>query len=260
MIPRITTVGILFFAALLSGSASAHEGLKAAIAERNAIVQDLKGMNLERPAQIALDRLLGVARAELEKRGHFDLAQDLRGEWEKGLSEGLFFPDTGLFGSFGDKDLGDHKPLLVWLESAIERIEGVIPAAALNAIPGLRDLRTLNFAMNVVFRPGGLGKEKWDWLEYRKHFIPFVEIIVYWGARITCNVLSAQYAPPLKRLCEPAASILKAVTARTVAAPISDMVFFSVNPTAVRPGKHPKDLEFTLPIQTEEELLAAIEE
>ena len=84
--------------------------------------------------------------------------------------------------------LGDHQPLsrrLANLDDMLYRRLGAMIYTAL----GLQDLRTMNFGIPVVFQPRGdrRNHDRWDELEYRRHFVPFSGVVVFHAAKAACN-------------------------------------------------------------------------
>lgn len=156
------------------------------------------------------------------------------------------------------KDLGDHSPLLPWLEGFFQKVSDKYGTIILS-LPMISEVRTLNFAIPVVFSPHG----SWQMadvdsrIEFRKHFIPFANIITYYAANYGClYVVQQNGLGQFKKLCTKAAEKLKFVMGRYIAPVISDFIFKSTNN-----NNNSETLEFTdkeLVYTTAEELLNAV--
>jgi hypothetical protein len=125
------------------------------------------------------------------------------------------------------RDLGDHAPLFPWLASYIKSLADKY-GSMIYALPIIKDIQTLNFAIPVVFNPHG------NWqspdvdsrIEYRKHFIPFANIVTYYVVLYGCKFELHQHgADALKQLCSKAADKLEFVMGRYIAPVVSDWVF-----------------------------------
>lgn len=158
-------------------------------------------------------------------------AKELITRWESGESDF----QAALFAASFD-DLGDHAPLFPWIEAYINKLSDKYGSIILN-LPIIKTIQTLNFAIPVVFRPNG----EWQMtgvdnrIEYRKHFIPFANIITYYVSLYACNVFTVKSGyPQLKRFCKTAAQKLEFVMGRYIAAPVSDFIFKASHRVRVR--------------------------
>ncbi len=145
--------------------------------------------------------------------------------------ESVWRDNETLFFTVRLDDLGDHAPLIPKIEDFIKELSTKYGPVVM-ALPIIQDIRTLNFAIPVVFNPKG------DWqsteydnrIEYRKHFIPFANIVTYYSSLVACNYYATKSGQPdLKKICKKAAEKLQFVMGRYIAAPISDWIFKQTN-------------------------------
>lgn len=163
------------------------------------------------------------------------LAQDIRQNYsdEKMAAklEGAWKNDEMNFFTVALDDLGDHAPLLPQIEDVLNQLANKYGNVILT-LPLVQDIRTLNFAIPVVFKPRGewQSTEYDNRIEYRKHFIPFANIVTYYGTLVACNYFAAKSEQPdLKKICKPAAEKLKFAMGRYIAPPMSDWIFNQTN-------------------------------
>lgn len=152
--------------------------------------------------------------------------------------------DEGNFYLVGITDLGDHAPLLPQIEDVLKQLSEKYGTIVMT-LPVVTDIRTLNFAIPVVFHPRGEWQDPSidNRIEYRKHFIPFANIVTYYGALLACNYFAARSEQPdLKKLCKPAAEKLQFAMGRYIAPPMSDWIFNQSNKT---PNPTKQELMYT---------------
>lgn len=196
--------------------------LQAALDSRKEIVSAFKNRDFESVAKSALEKMIAQLVKDLEARNDAAMAQELTQWW--GQTEALF--GTGAF-ALSLHDLGDHAPLFAWLEDFLTRMSDKYGAIVFS-LPYVKDIRTLNFALPVVFQPrGAWQKVGMDHrIEYRKHFIPFANLATYYISLYSCKaILTKQGLGQLTRLCGKAASKLQFVMGRYIAPHVSDWVF-----------------------------------
>lgn len=223
---------ILSLALFLLSSVSAHAdldrstlaGLQAALNSRDQAIADITGNNSRAAAQWALDTVVIEGIRALRSNGDQGLADRYENEWNGIFSN--FLLENGI--------LGDHKPLLVWLANFYTKLEDRLGAAFIKQ-GLLGDIYLMNYAIPIVFAPKGDWRTPTtpnrDWVEYRKHFIPFANVITYWGVKIACNrIMKNQGAGKQgKKLCEKAATKLRWAMGRHIAPKISDFIFNKSN-------------------------------
>jgi hypothetical protein len=163
------------------------------------------------------------------------LAQDIRQNFSDEVMasklETIWKQNQMVFFTVNLNELGDHAPLIPQLEDLLNQLAEKYGNVILT-LPIVQDIRTLNFAIPVVFKPKG------DWqspevdnrIEYRKHFIPFANIVTYYAALVACNYFAAKSEQPeMKKICKPAAEKLKFAMGRYIAPPMSDWIFKQTN-------------------------------
>jgi len=152
------------------------------------------------------------------------MAADLEQIWNR---------DESLFYTMNINDLGDHSPFIPKIEEFLKTLSDKY-GTVIYSLPVVEDVRTINFAIPVVFHPKG------DWqsteldnrIEYRKHFIPFANIVTFYGSLVACNYYAQKSGQPdLKKVCQPAAEKLKFAMGRYVAPQMSDWIFAQTNKT-----------------------------
>lgn len=129
------------------------------------------------------------------------------------------------------RDIGDHKPLVEWLDSFYERLEFVLGVELCKATH-LSDLYTLNHCIPVVFHPctfpmDAVGGDRES--EYQRHFAKgsvyygLVPVVTYWALDIGC-VAATQGAGTIW-LCGPIAGAGEYLMATFVAPKLSNAVY-----------------------------------
>jgi hypothetical protein len=132
-------------------------------------------------------------------------------------------------------DLGDHEPLFPWINQFLDQTSSRY-GTIIYTLPIVKDILMVNYALPVVFRPHG----SWQTdsasqgldlrIEYRKHFIPFANLVTFYVTLIGCEVVAErQGQPELKKICKPVAEKLKFAMGRYVAPMVSDWIFDASN-------------------------------
>lgn len=209
-------------AAQLTGELQA---IQAALDARNEFVTALENKDFTAITHQGFSHAIEVAIQDLRDRSDNELADELQAQWQKSDFMGALFASQF-------RDLGDHAPLFSWLDDFFNKMAAKY-GTIIFSLPYVKDLRTLNFAIPVVFTPKGKGWQQAGVdarIEYRKHFIPFANIITYYAALFGCNyVASKQGLPELKKLCGKAADKLQFVMGRYIAPVVSDWIFKAAN-------------------------------
>ena len=219
--------------------------LQGALDARDGFITALEKRDYSKIAHDAFEQAVQAVAEDVKGRGDEELANELLLKWHH--SEAAFY--------FSEKDLGDHAPLFPWLSDYISKLTEKYGTIILN-LPYVKDLITLNFAVPVVFSPHG----KWQVagidsrIEYRKHFIPFANIVTYYVSLYGCKVIMAKQGLDQlgKQLCGKAAERLQFAMGRYIAPQISDWIF---RETSLRPHLGADDLRYS----TAEELQRAIQ-
>jgi hypothetical protein len=207
-------------------SADPLAAVTAALNARNKAIVDVSGPNGKSVSQWALNTVVGEGIRALRENGDAALANQSEKEWD-----GLF---VSILIDSSERDLGDHKPLFQWLADFYTKLEDRLGSNFIyNGVIG--DVYQMNFAIPVVFSPKG----KWrtpttpnrDWVEYRKHFIPFANVITYWGTYLACQKITAgqDMGDQGKKLCKTVSEKLRHAMGRHVAPKISDFIFNKAN-------------------------------
>lgn len=193
--------------------------MSGALEGRNRVIEAAAKRDLK---TIALEQLENAAEEfalDLQSRGDESAAGELREIFQNKILEIKL-----------GKDLGDHSPLIPAFEDFLVRMSERY-GAIIFSLPYVQDLRTLNFAIAVVLKPAG-----GNWaqpgvdarIEYRKHFIPFANIITYYASFYGCKYIAQrQGISRADRLCRQAAERLRFVMGRHLAPVISDFIFRS---------------------------------
>lgn len=222
------------FAALFAVSAQADfnsdaiAGLQAALKTRDQSITDVTGNNSRAAGQWALNAVVMEGIRALATSGEQQMAEKYEKEWQTQFSDFLVREEQSDI-------LGDHKPLLKFLSGFYDKLEDRLGTNFIRQ-GLLGDIYLMNFAIPVVFAP----KAEWwrntetanrMWVEYRKHFIPFANVITYWGVKIACNKIMQQKEAGKQgqKLCEKAATKLRWAMGRYVAPKISDFIFNKAN-------------------------------
>ena len=156
--------------------------------------QDIKSGKLAERSEAAIDMLIKIGAAELKKRGYLLEAASMHAEWN---SE--FRYEFRKFAGVNGRPIGDHKPISQWLKDKYDMMEMILGVQVCKATH-LSDLKTLNHAIPVVFRPcsfemDGVNLPRKD--EYRNHFsyddiyYGLVPVVGYWGVYIAVTAGSA---------------------------------------------------------------------
>jgi hypothetical protein len=215
------------------GTPEERMAMQAAIGARNEFIQALVQRDYVDLARAGFDHAVRDLADQLEQNqdlgsDRIAIAQGLRAEWGDDGGESQFAMALAMGVTMGTLDLGDHAPLFAWLEQKLVQLEDKY-GAIITRLPIVQNVRMLNFALPVVFAPAS---KSWQLvnqdnrIEYRKHFIPFANLVTYYASLYACNavVIKSQY-PQLKRFCKTAAQKLQFAMGRYVAPHISDFVY-----------------------------------
>lgn len=176
---------------------------------------DLDNGMVDSVAKMGLDVMVAQGVARLREAGEVNLADQYQREWTQQISVSL----SSHLSSF---ELGDFDPLSPWLDgfynTLYKKTHGIVKGIRL-----IHDIYKANFALAVVLKPNGKWRKNTDYdsIEYRKHFIPFADIMTYWVTLEACNY----YLPEYDNMCGDGADMLEHYMGRWVAPRISDKVF-----------------------------------
>lgn len=121
------------------------------------------------------------------------------------------------------EDIGDHKPLSLWLARMYERLSGKFGPAITQAMH-LNDLNIINFAIPVVFNPSN---SEIDREEYARHFVPLSGTFTYWILLGICE-LTVQI-PVVGSFCETGALVGQQIMLGRFSGMLSDFVWNRYN-------------------------------
>ena len=207
-------------------NSDAIAGLQAALHTRDQSITDVTGNNSRAAGQWALNTVVLEGIRALVQSGEQQMAEKYKSEWEAQFTDALLIGQGDI--------LGDHKPLLAFLQNLYNKLEDRLGTTFIHQ-GMLGDIYLMNFAIPIVFTPKGDWRSTTtpnrDWVEYRKHFIPFANVITYWGVKIACNKIMKQKEAGKQgqKLCEKAATKLRWAMGRYVAPKISDFIFKKAN-------------------------------
>lgn len=129
------------------------------------------------------------------------------------------------------EELGDHAPMFPWINEFLVKMSSRYGSIIYN-LPIVKDIQMVNHALPVVFHPHGTWQQDGSSqgidlrIEYRKHFIPFANLVTYYTTLVGCNYIAQHNGDPqLKRLCKPAAEKLKFAMGRYVAPVVADWIY-----------------------------------
>jgi len=197
--------------------------INAALQVRNQIVTALEQKDFTQITHDSMGGAVSLLADDLRKQmNDEDMAVELETIWTEG--ENAFYGVEW-------RDLGDHDPFIPQLEDFLTQLADKY-GTIIYSLPVVGDIRTINFAVPVVFHPKGAWQKSDgdNRIEYRKHFIPFANIVTFYGSLLACNYFAAKsQQPDMKKVCQPAAEKLKFAMGRYIAPPISDWIFNQTN-------------------------------
>lgn len=131
----------------------------------------------------ALGRMVNLASWHLKRAGENKASKLIVDEYRANFD--------GYFASkITAKGIGDHAPLSQWLAKWYDKLEAKFGKRFME-ITRLKDLKTFNYGIPVVFSPRGESREEplipWDRQDYVDHFVPFAGAVSYWAAWGACT-------------------------------------------------------------------------
>jgi hypothetical protein len=190
------------------------------LSSRDRVVSDLEGLKFGSTAEMALGNMIALGSEVLAANGHADLGRKLQGEWSTHYRHVVASGNVHAF------DVGDHEPLSKWLEHAYDMLRANA-GPLLDQFPILNDINLMNFAIPVVFSPKGnkaMG-QTWDLNEYRKHFIPFTEVAIYWISYGVCVYYTGADLMGGDGTCSNISGLLKTVAGHTLGPKLADYIY-----------------------------------
>lgn len=260
---RMSKIGFAIFASLAlhqtaavadievtMGSDITLKAIQAALGAREISINEVSGSEIREASQQTLNTVVKQGLMALRSEGYAQTARNYESEWNRNFSE--FFVSPSFF------DLGDHRPLSAWLARFYTMLEGRLGSNVIHQ-GLLGDVYDMNYAIPIVFTPMGQWRTnsmKRDSIEYRKHFIPFTNIVTYWSAYLACNRVMANYnvGKSGSKICKTVAGKLRFAMGRYVAPKISDFTFAKINGMSTRLNITSADLVYTNAGQLAQEL------
>lgn len=248
------SVSLLSFNFFQSNSCYADTALQAvqsALNARSQSITNISGNQFGSVSQWTLNLLVNESVEAFRAVGDTQTAVEVSSDWQINYADAL---DQTILYSNGSGmhilDLGDHKPLLQFLANLFDKLEDRVGSSILySGIIG--DIYQMNYALPIVFTPKGSWRTNVtpnrDWVEYRKHFIPFANIITYYAANIACNKIIAQQnmGNQGKKLCTKISEKLRFAMGRYVAPKVSDFIFNKANGVKAELNISSSDLVYT---------------
>ena len=179
--------------------------------ELDLVTQDLSNLRFKETTLRAVESIIQHAVKELRNQKLFSDSKDLEADW-------IFFKNS----QFSVLDLGDHRPLSLWLKEKHDWLESKLGPRVMK-LTRLSDIKVFNHAIPVVYNPTC---SDWDQLEYQKHFVPYMGASVYWISRGTCSIMLTL---PASLACVPAALAVRMVTEKAIAPHASNLVYVRAN-------------------------------
>lgn len=191
------------------------EAMSVVKAEKKRVIRSLSEGEMAPLLQKTLDALINSGNKMLREK-HFDAtAEQFENEWIRFYSYS--------FDGFSPLDLGDHKPIFEWLAEYYDTLQTKL-GKDVCAATHLDDIKAINFGAPVVIFPNGDPRtgEKYDLVEYRKHFVPFTTALLYWSMRVTCSTTLSEIP---SFICSSAAAVPRGGYEVFIAPYLSDYVF-----------------------------------
>lgn len=195
------------------------QGLQAAYDAEQNIKGQMEVGDVHGITKLALEVIVYEGIKNLRAVGELALAEQFQAEWDNEIS-GTINPNPA--GGISALDIGDHDPLSPWLANFYQVLK-VKTMGLVSAVQVVNDLNTLNYALGVVLHPNGTWRAhtEYDHIEYRKHFIPFANIVTYWASLEACKYYVKKY----QQVCSYGADFLEKYMGRHIAPVLSDKIF-----------------------------------
>jgi hypothetical protein len=226
----LLTIVLISVSASNRANAQIHAGedaaMQAAIDVRNDFIRALEKKDFTEFAGKGMDGAIRVFADQIRTQYRDEAsASELIRKWESTL---ILFQRRVLPKI---EELGDHAPMFPWINEFLAKMSSRYGTIIYN-LPIVKDIQMVNYALPVVFHPHGAWQQDGAShgidlrIEYRKHFIPFANLVTYYTVLVGCNYVAQQQGDPeLKRICKPAAEKLKFAMGRYVAPVVSDWIY-----------------------------------
>lgn len=216
-------VSILLTASKAPEPQDGNYAAAAAFVEKNERLEDLA-----RETDLALEALVRSAAGHLRAKGYAADAVRIHEEYEANFKRAVF-----QMTQMQPTDIGDHRPLSVWLAAWYDRLEDLLGPKVME-VSRLKDIKTFNFAIPVVFNPTGdplfPPVVPWGEDEYRLHFVPFAGAVSFWLTTVSCSAASWGLGW-VTYVCSYAGWGVEYVVMKRFAPRWSDRIYERANPT-----------------------------
>lgn len=134
-------------------------------------------------ADVALGKMVGLASWHLKRVGDGKASKAIVEEYRASF-DGYFMDRISA------KGIGDHAPISEWVAKWYARLEAKFGQRFME-VTRLKDLKTFNYGIPVVFSPTGEARVvpivPWERQDYVDHFVPFAGAVAYWAAWGGCT-------------------------------------------------------------------------
>ena len=179
---------------------------------------------------ITIERIVNFASWLLKRKGYEEEGTRIAAEY--------YARFNGYMVRQEDRALGDHAPLLSWLDSWYNVLEARLGAKVMR-ITNLEHIKILNFSIPVVFNPSGKNGDWWDIVDYRAHFAGtrktffypdyqhngFAGVIAYWSVWGACTAATFGAGGVLPFMCGPVGELSCFAVGKYVAPKLSDRIY-----------------------------------
>lgn len=172
-------------------------------------------VDLSDGANRALGSIIRLAAKNLRRRGHHKTARKLEIEWS--MIDGRIVEIAK-----GQRDIGDFEPISEWLALAYEIIELNLGFTTCQILR-LTDIKTINFALRVVFNPCRYGL-----VEFTNHFVGdkykgLAPVVSYWSVVTGCSI--GTFGAGYFFVCSPAGWLIELGVLEVVAPRLSPKLY-----------------------------------
>jgi hypothetical protein len=223
----VVLAALLSFQSYSFATPADDAGIQASLDARDAFVTALENKDFTSITHDTMDATIRDLADQIRTTTRDDaMADDLLNQWMD--TSNHFEEQIAMVVS--TRDLGDHPPLFPWLATYISNLTSKY--AVLGVLQIVKDITIMNYAIPVVFHPHGSWESSSvdNRIEYRLHFIPFSDIVIYYTSLYGCKFAIAHYGlNDLKKICPKAATKLEWVNGRYIAPHVSDWIFKAAN-------------------------------
>jgi hypothetical protein len=188
------------------------------VAAMSSVLNEGDQVALARKADAAIENMVKRAVRELRRNDFNDSAEAFKAEYVTMYSGRLTAMTTArVDGRLGD--IGDYAPMSEFLVRLHTKLLSVLGQDVMD-FTHLEDIRTFNYTIPVVFHFNTIPDGAIDVTEYGVHFVPFSGCVAYWGTWGVCTAATWGMGA-VTFVCTPAAMIVKRVTVKRIAPPMS---------------------------------------